>query len=65
MFWDEDAGQCVEESACSRSFSLPPGAVLGRPFLTYGPSVPNVPNTQVQPLLAPAAELASDWLAEL
>ena len=62
MFWDEDAGQCVEESACSRSFSLPPGAALGRPFLKYDPSVPN---TQVQPLLAPAAELASDWLGEL
>ena len=52
----------MEESACSRSFSLPPGAALGRPFLKYDPSVPN---TQVQPLLAPAAELASDWLAEL
>ena len=65
LFWDGDAGRCVEESACSRTFELPPGLALGRPFLpaNYDPSKP-LPNTKVVPLVASPAEGVSDWLGE-
>ena len=56
----------MEESACSRTFELPPGLALGRPFLpaNYDPSKP-LPNTKVVPLVASPAEVVSDWLGEL
>ena len=69
LWWDEAAGQCVEESACTGQrggggVSLPPGLALGRPFLPaeYDPSLPN---TKVVPTVASAMELMSDWVVEL
>ena len=62
--WDGEVGRCVEQSACTTQFSLPPGLALGRPFLPaeYGPSLPN---TKVVPTVASAMELMSDWVVEL
>ena len=72
LWWDEAAGQCVEESACTGQrggggVSLPPGLALGRPFLNAMKDEEEYPTAEfaVEWLIAQPAEVVSDWMVEL
>ena len=66
--WDGEVGRCVEQSACTTQFSLPPGLALGRPFLNaMKKKEEEYPTAEfaVEWLVAQPAEVVSDWMVEL
>eukprot|EP01051_Picozoa_sp_SAG22_P008779 SAG22_NODE_690_length_7891_cov_11.959322_7_plen_432_part_00 len=65
VFWDDENGQCVAESACPGGSTgggggggggnLPPGLALGRPFTV---------SAKPSPTVSPLVSAVSDWVVE-